>query len=149
MTLCDKGGNFLDALVLPADTDERVCALALLVQVKKKPWWRDVSVVYADSGFAGEDFERQIQQQCGVKLHIVKRPKAEKGAGFEVLPNRWLIEQVFGCQGRCRRLCRDYEQNTRIARATLQGANIHRWLRRLKPAPDSEPPLRYRKSNSL
>ena len=146
MTLCDKGGNFLDAIILPANVEERVCALALLIQVKKKSWWRDVSVVFADSGFAGEDFERQIEQQCGVKLHIVERIK---GAGFEVLPNRWLIEQVFGCQGKYRRLSRDYEQNTHIARATLQGANIHRWLRRLKPPLLTDPPFHYRKTKSL
>ncbi len=146
MTLCDRGGNFLDAIVLPASLDERVCALALLLQVKKKAWWRDVQVVYADSGFAGEGFQRQIQKQCGVKLHIVKRIRA---IGFEALPNRWLIEQVFGCQGRYRRTNRDYEQNPRIARATLQGANIHRWLRKLKPAPPSDPPFRYGKHKSL
>ncbi len=146
MTLCDRGGNFLDALVLPASLDERVCALALLLQVKKKAFWRHVQVVYADSGFSGEGFERQIEQQCGVKLHIVERIK---GKGFEVLPNRWLIEQVFGCQGRYRRTSRDYEQNPRIARATLQGANIHRWLRILKPAPNTQPPFRYRKTKSL
>lgn len=116
MTLCDKGGNFLDALVLPAGLDERVCALALLLQVKKQPWWRDVQVVYANSGFNGEGFGRQIEEQCRVKLHIVKRVQ---GAGFEVLPNRWLIEQVFGCRGRYCRLSRDYEQNTHPARATL------------------------------
>lgn len=150
MTLCDRGGNFLDAIVLPASLDERVCALALLLQVKKKAWWRHVQVVYADSGFAGEGFEHQIQEQCGVKLHIVERIKGEsKGKGFEVLPNRWLIEQVFGCQGRYRRTSRDYEQNPHIARATLQGANIHRWLRKLKPAPNTDPPFRYRKNKSL
>ncbi len=146
MTLCDRGGNFLDAIVLPASLDERVCALALLLQVKKKACWRDVQVVYADSGFAGEGFERQIQRQCGVKLHIVKRIKA---IGFEVLPNRWLIEQVFGCQGRYRRMSRDYEQNPGSARATLQGANIHRWLRKLKPDTTTDPPFRYRKTKSL
>lgn len=146
MTLCDRGGNFLDAIVLPAGLDERVCALALLLQVKKQPWWRDVQLVYADSGFDGEGFGRQIKAQCSVNLHIVKRIKAK---GFEVLPNRWLIEQVFGCQGRYRRLSRNYEQNTHLARATLQGANIHRWLRKLKPAPVNEPPFRYRKTQSL
>ncbi len=132
--------------MLPASLDERVCALALLLQVKKKAFWRHVQVVYADSGFSGEGFERQIEQQCGVKLHIVKRIK---GAGFEVLPNRWLIEQVFGCQGRYRRMSRDYEQNPSSARATLQGANIHRWLRKLKPAPNTDPPFHYRKNKSL
>lgn len=146
MSLCDRGGNFLDTIVLPANWDERVCALALLLQVKKQPFWRDVQVVYADSGFSGQGFRRQIEQQCGVKLHIVERIK---GKGFEVLPNRWLIEQVFGCQGRYRRTSRDYEQSTRIARATLQGANIHRWLRKLKPNPTTDPPFHYRKSKSL
>ena len=60
-----------------------------------------MQVVYADSGFSGEGFGRQIEQQCGVKLHIVERIT---GKGFEVWPNRWLIEQVFGCQGRYRRI---------------------------------------------
>ena len=71
-------------MVLPANVDERVCALALLLQVKKQPWWRDVQVVYADSGFAGEDFERQIKEQCGVqcgvKLQIVKRVSRSSSA---------------------------------------------------------------------
>ena len=150
MSLCDRGGNFLDAIVLPANLDEWVCALALLVQVKHKPWWRHVQVVYADSGFAGEGFARQIKEQCGVKLEIVERRKRK---GFEVLPNRWLIEQVFGCQvgcqGRYRRTSRDYEQNPRSARATLQGANIHRWLQKLKTTPTTDPPFRYRKLKSL
>jgi hypothetical protein len=31
-------GNFLDALVMPASMDERICALVLLLRVKHKPW---------------------------------------------------------------------------------------------------------------
>ena len=146
MSLCDRGGNFLDAIVLPASLDERVCALALLLQVKHKPWWREVQVVYADSGFSGEGFGRQIEQQCGVRIEVVRRIQ---GKGFEVLPNRWLIEQLFGCQGRYRRTSRDYEQSSRSARATLQGANIHRWLRKLTPAATTDPPFQYRKHKSL
>lgn len=143
MTLCDMAGNFVDAIVFPADVEERTCALALLIQVKKKPWWREVSVVFADSGFAGEDFERQIQDQCGVKLHIVKR-QPQAPPGFHVLEKRWLIEQVFGCWGRNRRLSRDYEQSTKLSRAMLQAASLHRFLKRLKPMPSSQPPFRYR-----
>ena len=112
VSVCDRGGNFLDAIVLPANLGERVCALALLLQVKHKPWWREVEVVYADSSFAGEGFARHIEQQCGVRLDIVKRTQ---GKGFDVLPNRWLIEQVFGCQGRYCRTSRDYEQSPRNA----------------------------------
>jgi putative transposase len=136
-------GNFLDAIVLSADVDERVCALALLIEVKRKPWWRDVKVVFADNGFAGAGFERQVQNQCGVKLHIVRR-NPEALAGFHVLPKRWLIEQVFGCWGRNRRLSRDYEQNTKLSRAMLQAASIHRFLNRIKPKLALEPYFRYR-----
>ena len=80
----------------------------------------------------------------GQKLHIVRRAPNKKG--FAPLPKRWLIEQVFGCQGKNRRLAKDYEQNPRIARATLQAANVHRWLRQLKPAPSTEPPLYPRRA---
>ena len=127
---------------MAADATERTCALALLVQVKRLPWWQNVTVVFADNGFAGERFERQIQEQCGVRLEIIKRDPNHKG--FHIVRKRWLIEQVFGCWGRNRRLSRDYEQHPASSRATLQVASIHRFLRRLKPAPSNDPPFHYR-----
>lgn len=137
-------GNFLDALVMPASMGERVCALALLLQVKRKPWRKNLQVVFADQGFEGEDFGRQIQKQCSIQLEIVKRnPKAPPG--FQALPKRWLIEQVFGCWGRNRRLSKDYEQQPHMSRATLQVASIHRFLNRLKPKMSYDSPFRYSK----
>ena len=135
----------MDAIVLAANTDERVCALALLLHVKKQAWWRDVEVVFADSGFAGADFERQIQNQCQVKLHIVRRD-TQAPPGFHVLPVRWIVEQLFGCWGRNRRLSRDYEQSTKLSRAMLQAASIHRFLRRLKPTPNEFSTFRYKRN---
>jgi len=139
-------GNLLECVVVPADTDERTCALTVLIAAKKRPWSAQLQTIFADAGFAGEEFEAQVQEQLGWKLHIVHRRKEQ--AGFVPLPNvplpkRWLIEQLFGCQGRNRRLSRDYEGKTYIARATIQAANLHRWLRRLKPAPSDDPPFRY------
>ena len=135
------GGNFLDALVLPASLDERVCALALLLEVKKQAWSQNLQVVFADNGFAGEGFARQVHAQTGLQLQIVKRdPDA---MGFQILPKRWLIEQVFGCWGRNRRLSRDYEQQPRHSRATLQIASIHRFLNRVK-SKTQHPTFRYR-----
>lgn len=147
MELCDTQGNFLDAFVVPADVDERSCALALLVGIRKTSWGSGLQTIFADEGFAGEEFEDTVRVMLRQKLEIVRRSPEQEG--FAVLPKRWLIEQVFGCQGRYRRLSRDYEGNTRISRATLQGANIHRWLRRLKPAPSTDPPFHYRKHNPL
>ena len=144
--MCDTGGNFLDAFVVEADLDERACALALLLQIRKTPWGCGLQTIFADEGFAGEEFEDTVQFMLGQKLEIIKRDQDQ--VGFAPLPKRWLIEQVFGCQGRNRRLAKDYEQNPRLSRATIQAANIHRWLRRLKPAPSTDPPL-YPKRSTL
>ena len=145
--LCDMSGHLLEVVVVPADTDERTCALAVLIKAKKRTWSAKLQTIFADSGFAGQEFEAQVREQLGFVLHIVHRDKEQ--AGFVPLPKRWLIEQVFGCQGRNRRLCRDYEGKTYIARATIQVVNLHRWLRRLAPAPSSDPPFRYRKQTSI
>jgi len=140
------GGNVLEVVIVPADTDERTCALAVLIAAKKKAWSAQLQTIFADGGFAGEEFEAQVQEQLGWKLHIVHRDKEQRG--FVPLPKRWLIEQMFGCQGRNRRLSRDYEGKTYISRATLQVVNLHRWLRHLAPAPSSDPPFRYRKQTA-
>jgi len=119
------GGQVLEVVIVPADTDERTCALAVLIAAKKKVWSAQLQTIFADSGFAGQEFEAQVQEQLGWKLHI-----------------------LFGCQGRNRRLSRDYEQKTYIARATIQVVNLHRWLRHLASAPSSDPPFRYRKQTA-
>lgn len=141
VVLCDMSGHFLEAVVVPAHVDERSCALCLLVKAKKSLWSANLQTIFADSGFAGEEFEQQVQDQLRFKLHIVQRVKDQ--AGFVPVPKRWLIEQLLGCQGRHRRLARDYEQKANISRATLQLANIYRWLQQLKPKPDKNPPFRY------
>ena len=142
--VCDKGGNFLDAVVMRASTHERSCAWGLLLQLRKSGLAQGIETLFADAGFGGADFERDVQVEFGHHLEIVRRAPDQKG--FAVLPSRWLIEQVFGCQGRYRRLSRDSEQKPSISRATIQGANIHRWLQKLKPKPPFAPPFRYRPS---
>lgn len=142
MTLCDAGGNWLDSVVLPANTGERAGALLLFEQVQAAPWSRDLQLIWADEGFGGVDFEALVLKAFGWKLDIVKKEPGQ--SGFCVQRKRWLIEQVFGCWGRYRRLSRDYEQQPACSRATLQIASLHRWLRRLKPAPNPDPPFRYR-----
>ena len=88
------GGQVLEVVVVPADTDERTCALAVLIKAKKSAWSAQLQTIFADSGFAGQEFEAQVQEQLGWNLHIVHRDKEQRG--FAPLPKRWLIEQVFG-----------------------------------------------------
>ena len=142
MTLCDAGGNWLESIVIPANTGERAGAWLLFEKVKAAPWSRDITLIWADEGFAGAEFEAQVQKEFGWKLDIgIKEPGQR---GFCVQRKRWLIEQVFGCWGRYRRLSRDYEQNPQCSRAILQVASLHRWIKQLKPAPNDDPPFRYR-----
>jgi len=79
--LCDMGGSLLEVVVVPADTDERTCALAVLIKAKKRLWSAQLETIFADSGFAGEEFEAQVQEQLGWKLHIVHRNKEQGGGG--------------------------------------------------------------------
>ena len=141
MTLCDAGGNWLESVVIPANVGERAGALLLFEKVKEAWWSGKLTLIWADEGFGGADFEAQVKERFGWTLEIGSKEPGQKG--FCVQRKRWLIEQVFGCWGRYRRLARDYEQNPNCSRATLQVATLHRWIRRLKPAPNTDPPFRY------
>jgi len=138
----DTQGNILEVVVLPANTGERHGARELFEKAKAQAWSQTLELVWADEGFAGAQFEQDVQEQFGWCVEIVSKPPEQKG--FSILPRRWMVEQTFGCWGRYRRLSRDYEQNPQCSRATLQIAAIHRSLRRLKPTSTDEPPFRYR-----
>lgn len=143
MTLCDAGGHWLESVVIAANVGERAGALLLFERVKAQAWSQNLSLIWADEGFAGVDFEKKVRQDLGWTLEITVKEPAQKG--FCVQRKRWLIEQLFGCWGRYRRLSRDYEQNPGCSRATLQVASLHRWLQKLKPKTQTDPPFRYRK----
>lgn len=133
-------------MVLPANTGERAGAWTLLEKLKSSPLGQFITLVRADQGFAGADWEAKVQAHFGWRVEIVEIVGKPPGqVGFALLPRRWVIEQTFGCWGRYRRLSKDYEQNPTFSRATLQLAAIHRSLRRLKPAPSNDPPFRTRK----
>jgi len=139
----DTQGHLLESVVVPANTGERAGAWLLLEKLKASVLGQNIQLIRADEGFAGADWEQQVQTHFGWRVEIVRKPAGQKG--FALLPRRWVIEQTFGCWGRYRRLSRDYEQNPNCSRATLQLAALHRTLRRLKPATASDPPFRYRK----
>jgi putative transposase len=74
--------------------------------------------------------ERSVARHpCSLVLQIVKRTGDVEG--FKVLPRRWVVERTFGCIGRCRRLSKDYEQNTKSSEAMIYIAMIGIMVRRL------------------
>jgi putative transposase len=64
-----------------------------------------------------------------IVLEIVKR--SDDAEGFEVLPQRWIVERTFGGLGRSRRLSKDYEGTTSSSEAWIKLAMIHRMARRI------------------
>jgi len=154
------GGSLLEVVVVPADTDERTCALAVLIKAKKRPWSAQLQTIFADSGFAGQEFEAQVQEQLGFGLEIVHRDKEQ--AGFMPLPKRWLIEcPRGGSSSRCLVAKEETEDSAATTRAKptspappsksstfIGGCDI--LLRRLLPthpsATENKQPLPYEDS---
>ena len=71
----------------------------------------------------------QCEPSAQWQLEIVKR--SDHTVGFEVLPQRWIVERTVAWLGRCRRLAKDYENRTRFAVAYIHLAMIRLMLRRL------------------
>jgi putative transposase len=82
-----------------------------------------------------------MQEQFGWRIEIVKR--SDEAQGFEVLPQRWIVERSLGWMNHYRRLSKDYEGHTQVSRAWLLWAMIDKMLRTLHPKPRAHP-FRYR-----
>jgi len=86
--------------------------------------------LYADGGYQGPEFRAAVKKIIGsINVEIVKRSDSAKG--FVVLPRRWVVERTFAWLGRCRRLAKDWECLSHVARAFTQLASIRLMARRL------------------
>ena len=86
--------------------------------------------LWADGAYAGK-LEAWVEQFAGWKLEIVRRSDTAKG--FEVLPQRWIVERTFGWLNRYRRLSKDYELFAQTAENMIYLAMINLMLHRLAP----------------
>ena len=50
-----------------------------------------LELIWADSGYSGENFAAAVMSVSGAKVEVVKRIKD----GFEVLPRRWVANADF------------------------------------------------------
>jgi transposase len=86
--------------------------------------------LYADGGYQGPVFKKAMKRVLRqIDLQIVKR--SDHAKGFEVLPQRWIVERTIGWLNRCRRLAKDWENLNRKALAFLRLASIRLMLRKL------------------
>ena len=86
-----------------------------------------LELIWADSGYSGNNFAAAVTVVCGAKVEVVKHIKD----GFEVLPRRWVVERTFGWLGRYRRLSKDYELLPEVSESMVYAAMVRLMLRRL------------------
>ena len=125
--LVDTLGLPLNVVVHPANIQDRDGGLLVLKAVRRL--FPFIERIFADGGYQGEATAAAVRALGPWQLEIVKR--SDHTVGFEVLPQRWIVERTFAWLGRCRRLAKDYENRTRFAVAYIHLATIRLMLRRL------------------
>ncbi len=118
----------MHAIVHPADIQDRDGGILLVATLfGLYPFLRKM---FADGGYQGPIFEQGIARYLTqMQIEIVKRSDTAKG--FVVLPRRWVVERTFAWLNRCRRLAKDFENQTRSALAFLKLASIRIIIRKL------------------
>lgn len=134
-------GNWLEIVVLPASVPERAGAEEAFWRLKGQEVCQALEKMWADGGFAGQDWQEKMQKQFDFEIEIIKRSDDVKG--FEVLPKRWVIERSYGWMNWYRRLSKDYEGHTFLSRSWLLWAMTHKMLKALHPKPPLHP-FRYK-----
>jgi transposase len=124
----DTLGLLLHAIVHPADIQVRDGGMLVLSTLFGM--YPFLQKLFADGGYQGPVFQKALAKALPhLEVEIVKRPDHAKG--FEVLPQRWVVERTFAWFNRCRRLAKDFENLTRNALAFLRLASIRLMLRKL------------------
>ena len=129
--MVDTEGLLLAVAVHPADLQDRDGARLVLARLGDR--FPRLQHLWADAGYAGPKLGDWVQETTDWTLEIVRR--AEPGAGFQVLPRRWVVERTFAWLGRHRRLSKDYEGRPDTTEAWIHAAMTGLMLRRLARTP--------------
>ncbi len=126
--LVDMQGLLLQALVTPANVQDRDGGIALLSTLFGL--FPFLEKLFADSAYQGPVFHTALASILpNLKTEIVKRSDVAKG--FVTLPKRWIVERSIGWLNRCRRLAKDWENLNLSALTFLRLASIRLMLRKL------------------
>lgn len=133
--LVDTDGLLLQVCVHAANIQERAGAKLLLGHLTFPT--KRLKLIWADAGYWGKKFQAWVQENCGVVLEVISRNqlvnRQYENKGYVPLPRRWVVERTFAWLGRCRRLSKDYEQNTKSSEAWIKLAMIGLMARRFSP----------------
>jgi putative transposase len=90
-----------------------------------------VQKIWADGAYVGEELAQWVKEQFDCVLEVVAKPKTTVG-GFQVLPQRWIVERTFAWLGRSRRLSKDYERKPTSSAGHVYLASSRLMLRRIR-----------------
>ena len=126
--MVDTEGLPVAVVVTAASVGEREGAKRLLIQgplslPRLKHLW-------VDAGCDGEPVAAWAWAKAEWTVEVVPR----QGAGFAVLPRRWVVERTFAWLYKCRRLCRDFEHRVESVAGFIHLAMIRLLVRRLAPS---------------
>lgn len=125
--LVGTSGLLLTGRVTPADTSDNRGARELLAGLA--PLMPRMTLIWADSAYAGEKLRTWYQEHTGWRLEVV--PRNSDSSTFEVLPRRWVVERSIAWLFRNRRLAKDYERKVQTSECWLKVAMIRLMLKRL------------------
>lgn len=103
--LVDTLGLLLMVVVTKANVSDQAGLKSILAALTGE--LSRLELIKADQGYRGEDFIARVKHTFGRLLEIVKRPEGVKG--FQLLPQRWIVERTLAWLGNYRRLSKDYE----------------------------------------
>ncbi len=102
--LVDTMGLLIVVLVTTANRSDKKGLEQMLKAIKST--MPRLKVIKADQGYVSARLEKWVLDICGWILEVTKKPE---GKGFQVIPQRWVVERTFAWLGNYRRLSKDYE----------------------------------------
>jgi putative transposase len=127
----DTLGLLLAVTVTAGNLDDGTHASKVLEKVTAERYPR-LKKIFADNKYNNKTLAGWMaQRQVAYEIEIATKAAGE--SGFKPVKIRWVVEQAHACQGRCRRLSKDYERLTSSSETWIQVSAIQRMLRRLRP----------------
>jgi putative transposase len=127
----DTLGLLLAVAVTAGNLDDGTHAAQVLAKVTAAKYPR-LKKIFADNKYNNKTLQRWMaDNQVPYEIEIALKPEGEPG--FKPVKIRWVVEQAHACQGRCRRLSKDYERLTSSSETWIQVSAMQRMLRRLRP----------------
>lgn len=126
--LVDTLGLPFASRVEPAGVSDRVAGRRLVGGLRFA--FPELHTIIADAGHESRRLARQMKQQDGYTLQIVKR----RQRAFKITGLTWIVERSIAWLNRNRRLAKDYEYRVRPSETMVDLAAIRLMLNRLAPA---------------